>query len=259
MGTFLFNSTIFGPVYSRRLGSSLGINLLPNSKKVCNFNCIYCECGLTGQYTLSETDLPERSVVVNLLENRLTEINRTGEHIDTITFAGNGEPTLHPQFNGIIDDVIELRSKYLPVAKIAVLSNATLIHNKKIFESLLKIDMNILKLDTVVESTQVIINCPSSEYSLKKVIEGLKKFKGNLIIQTMFFRGYYSGSFVDNTTEKQLSLWVDAVKEINPKSVMIYTIARDTPHGGLKKIGEKELQQIAAKIEKLGIETMVSG
>ncbi len=258
MGTFLFNSTVFGPVFSRRLGSSLGINLLPNTKKVCTFNCIYCECGLTGKNT-GNAKLPERNLVKDLLEKRLTVANKNGEHIDTITFAGNGEPTMHPQFDGIIDDVILLRDKYLSHAKIAVLSNATRIDDKKVFESLQKIDLNILKLDSLVEETINIINCPLSNYSLKKTLDGLKKFNRNLIIQTMFFRGLYHGNYIDNTTQTQLGLWKDAVKDIHPKSVMIYTLARDTPYNGLEKISEQELQNIAQLIREMGIDTMVSG
>ncbi len=259
MGTFLFNSTIFGPVTSRRLGSSLGINLLPNDIKICNFSCIYCECGLTPKLSDRNYKLPARSEVRELLEKYLAGPGHTHVKIDTITFAGNGEPTLHPDFAGIIDDVLELRKKYLPAVKIAVLSNGTSIHHTKVFKALRRVDFNILKLDSLIEETQKLINCPAGGYSIKKTLEGYKKFGGKLIIQTMFFRGIYKGIRVDNTTDRELELLIKAYREINPESVMIYTISRDTPHDDLYKVSEDELKMIAGKIEKLGIKTHVSG
>ncbi len=259
MGTFLFDSTVFGPVISRRLGSSLGINLLPNYRKICNFNCIYCECGLTPQTSQEGLSLPTRSEVRRLLEEYLKGIRKPREQIDTITFAGNGEPTLHPDFPGIINDVLVLRKKYLPVVKIAVLSNATLIHRTEVFNSLLKIDFNILKLDSVFADTRQLINCPLINLSVRETIEDLKKFNGKLIVQTMFFRGNYNGNFIDNTSDEELEPLIEAYLEIQPESVMIYTIARDTPHQELQKISEDELNAIAGRIEKLGIKTHVSG
>lgn len=238
---------------------SLGINLLPNTRKVCNFNCIYCECGLSGPYALSNEKIPERETVRKLLEERLRKAVDTGKRIDTITFAGNGEPTLHPRFHEIIDDVIKLRSEIYPEAKIAVLSNATLINDKDIFHSLQKADMNILKLDSLVEETQKIINCPASNFSLKKLVEGLKLFNGNLIIQTMFIRGVYNGVKIDNTSPDEIKPWLAALMDIRPQSVMIYTIARDTPVHGLAKISGAELEDIARMVREKGIETIVSG
>ncbi|MFO7656818.1 MAG: radical SAM protein [Bacteroidales bacterium] len=258
MATFLFSSTVFGPVFSRRLGMSLGINLLPNTKKVCNYNCIYCECGLSGDYSLGNEKLPSRNQVKKYLEERLKKAAETGEKIDTITFAGNGEPTLHPHFHEIIDDVLELRLKLYPEAKIAVLSNATLINNNQIFESLQKADMNILKLDSLVEQTQRLMNCPAANFSLNNLIEGLKLFRGSLIIQTMFIRGTYNGVKIDNTTGDELNLWLDALMKIQPQSVMIYTIARDTPVTGLEKISQTLLEDIARLVREKGIETIVS-
>lgn len=259
MGTFLFDSTVFGPVISRRLGLSLGINLLPNYKKICNFNCIYCECGLTPQTSQDGFSLPSRSEVRRLLEEYLKGAGKPGKKIDTITFAGNGEPTLHPDFSGIIDDVLELRKKYLPAVKIAVLSNATLIHRIEVFNALLKVDFNILKLDSVFADTRKLINCPLINLSVRETIENLKRFNGKLIIQTMFFRGNYNGTYIDNASDDELEPLIEAYLEIKPESVMIYTIARDTPHQELQKIGEDELNAIAGRIEKLGIKTHVSG
>ncbi len=259
MGTFLFDSTIFGPVISRRLGSSLGINLLPNDIKVCNFSCIYCECGLTPGLSNKSYRLPTRAEVRILLKEYLAGVKSSHTKIDTLTFAGNGEPTLHPEFAGIIDDVLELRRTYLPTVKIAVLSNATFIHHPEVFEALKKIDFNILKLDSMIEKTQKLINCPLGDYSIKNTMKGFQNFKGKLIIQTMFFRGLYNGKPVDNTAEKELGLLIKAYREINPESVMIYTISRDTPHPHLQKVPEHELKVIAGRIEKMGIKTHVSG
>lgn len=259
MGTFLFDSTIFGPVTSRRLGSSLGINLLPNDIKICNFNCIYCECGLTPGLSGKSYRLPSRAEVRKLLQEYLIRPEHSHTKIDTLTFAGNGEPTLHPEFSGIIDDVLELRKTYLPAVKIAVLSNGTFIHRPEVFDALLKVDFNILKLDSMIKKTQKLVNCPLGDYSLSKTIEGFKNFKGKLVIQTMFFRGIYNGKHVDNTTEKELDLLIKAYQEINPESVMIYTISRDTPHHNLHKVPEHELKAIADRIEKLRIRTHVSG
>ncbi len=259
MATFLFDRTVFGPVISRRLGESLGINLLPNNRKICNFNCIYCECGPTYSSRITGFEIPSRAEVRERLESRLKGIKKNGPLIDTITFAGNGEPTLHPDFPGIIDDTIGLRSMYLPQINIAVLSNATLIGDSKIFKALNKVDLNILKLDSGFKETNKIINCPLSLFDLDKTIEYLKKFQGNLIIQTLFFRGIYNGKEIDNTTEKEVTRWLEVINEIKPESVMIYTIARDTPNKGLHKIPLEELVDISRKAEKLGIRTHISG
>ena len=259
MATFLFDRTIFGPVISRRLGESLGINLLPDKRKICNFNCIYCECGPTHSTNISNFKIPSRDEVKEKLESRLKEIKINGSLINTITFAGNGEPTLHPDFPGIIDDTIELRSEYMPGVNIAVLSNATLIGDDKIFNALNKIDLNILKLDSAFEDTNKTINCPLSDFDLGRTIEYLKKFDGNLIIQTLFFKGTYNDNEVNNTTKKEITRWLKVINYIKPESVMIYTIARDTPNKGLHKIPLDELMHISKKVEKLGIRTHISG
>ena len=201
MATFLFDRTIFGPVISRRLGESLGINLLPGNRKICNFNCIYCECGPTYSNDISNSEIPSRAEVRESLQSRLKDIKNNKTHIDTITYAGNGEPTLHPEFPEIVDDTIDLREKYLPDADIAVLSNSTHIDNEKIFNALKKVDLNILKLDSGYESTCKTINCPLYNFNLNKIIENLKKFNGNLIIQTLFFRGIYKGKYRESRPE----------------------------------------------------------
>jgi wyosine [tRNA(Phe)-imidazoG37] synthetase (radical SAM superfamily) len=260
MATFLFDKIIFGPVKSRRLGISLGINLLPSANKVCNFNCIYCECGWTYNIKNFERLLPSRNDVRNALEKKLAEMKEHNRAPDVITFAGNGEPTLHPAFPGIIDDSIELRNKYFPETKIAVLSNSTTITFPLIKEALLKVDMNILKLDSGFDLTVRIHNQPRVNVKVKELIENLKKFNGQLIIQTLFVRGSYHGKAIDNTIPGELDEWLKAIKLIKPSEVMIYTISRETPSGGqLHKVPLKELNKIAAMVRKLGIETRVSG
>ncbi len=258
MATFLFDSTVFGPVISRRLGESLGINLLPNNRKICNFNCIYCECGPTYSASIMNFDIPSRTEVKEKLESRLREIKNKGLFIDTITFAGNGEPTLHPEFPEIIDDTIELRNNYLPETNIAILSNSTLTDNDKIFKALNKVDLNILKLDSGNQETNMTINCPLQPFNLEKTIDNLKKFNGNLIIQTLFFKGMYKGREINNATPEEVTKWLQIINDIKPESVMIYTIARDTPNKGLQKIDFDELEGISRKVEELGIKTHIS-
>jgi wyosine [tRNA(Phe)-imidazoG37] synthetase (radical SAM superfamily) len=259
MATFLFDKIIFGPVKSRRLGVSLGINLLPRGKKVCNFNCIYCECGWSPSVDKEGGYLPLREEVSENLSSRLQEMKIRGEKPDVITFAGNGEPTLHPDFTAIIDDSIQIRNRYFPSAKIAVLSNSTTICSPAIRESLLKIEMNILKLDSAFDGTIQLHNQPRVKVSANEVIENLLKFEGKLIIQTLFLRGRYDGKPIDNTTPAEINAWLDALERIKPSEVMIYTISRDTPEGGLlMKVPEAELRHIASRVEKLGIAARVS-
>ncbi|HEX2921110.1 MAG TPA: radical SAM protein [Bacteroidales bacterium] len=260
MSTFLFDEIIFGPVKSRRLGVSLGINLLPVNRKICNFNCIYCECGWTGEMKKFASHLPSRSEVSKALEERLSAMKDSGQQPDVLTYAGNGEPTLHPEFPGIIDDSIALRDKYAPAAEIAVLSNSTTIHNKDIRAALLKADKNILKLDSAVESTLRIHNQPPAGFKISELIDNLALFDGKLIIQTLFLRGFTNGTLIDNTTPAEIEAWLRALDKIRPREVMIYTVSRDTPSGSdLKKIPVTELRQIAAQVERLGIKTSVSG
>jgi wyosine [tRNA(Phe)-imidazoG37] synthetase (radical SAM superfamily) len=260
MGTFLFDEIIFGPVKSRRLGVSLGINLLPTGRKVCNFNCIYCECGWTWQFEKKPSRLPGRREVYDALDSKLAEMKAGGNKPDVITYAGNGEPTLHPEFPGIIDDSILLRNKYFPEARIAVLSNSTRITDPVIKEALMKVDQNILKLDSAFDSTIALHNQPSSRISASELIHNLAGFKGQLIIQTLFLRGTYNGKNIDNTTREEIDAWLEAIRIIKPAEVMLYTISRDTPPEGgeLHKISAAELRKIASLVENLGIKTQVS-
>ncbi len=260
MSTFLFDKIVFGPVKSRRLGVSLGINLLPANRKICNFNCIYCECGWTGRSEASAGELPSRKEVYEALEKRLSLMKRKNEAPDVITYAGNGEPTLHPEFPGIIDDSLILRDKYFPEAKIAVLSNSTAITKPEIRRALLKVDQNILKLDSAFDLTVKVHNQPRVNVKVNDLIKNLAEFQGQLIIQTLFLRGNYKGQKIDNTTGEELDAWLEALKKIRPAEVMIYTISRDTPEGGeLAKVPLSELKRIASLVNELGIKTQVSG
>jgi len=258
MATFLFDKTVFGPVVSRRLGISLGINLLPNNVKVCSFDCIYCECGWTPKTYKEKVVLPSRSEVREKLEAKLFEMAAQKKLPNVITFAGNGEPTLHPQFAEIIDDTIELRNELAPRARIAVLSNATMLHKKPVFDALLKIKDNIQKLDSAFEETIKILDCPKGNFNLEKIIEQLIAFNGNVIIQTMFVKGSFKGKQIDNTTEKEISAWLELLKRIKPRQVMIYTIARDTPVNILEKISVSELDSIAKRVKEAGHDVQVS-
>ncbi len=257
MATFLFDKIVFGPVKSRRLGISLGINLLPVNRKVCNFNCVYCECGCTYDSDPGSQDLPTRKEVYDALEGKLSSMK---EVPDVITYAGNGEPTLHPEFAGIIDDSIILRDKYCPDAKIAVLSNSTAISKPHVKKALLKADQNILKLDSAFDHTIQTHNQPLVNVKVDKLVRDLKGFNGHLIIQTLFVRGTYNGKRIDNTTDMEIKAWLETIRKIKPSEVMVYTISRDTPgEGKLSKVPVEELKHIASLVNKLGIKTQVSG
>ncbi|MBK5719689.1 radical SAM protein [Dysgonomonas sp. Marseille-P4677] len=259
MSTILFHEIVFGPIHSRRLGSSLGMNLLPYDGKLCSFDCIYCECGYNKDFR-TKTKLPDRDNVKAALEDKLIQLQKDEVAIDVITFAGNGEPTMHPQFAGIIDDTIELRNIYFPNAKISVLSNAMHAGKQTVFDALKKVDNNILKLDSAILDTVRLIDRPNSpEYSIEKQIALFKRFEGDFIMQTMFLKGSHNGKIVDNTTEREVSAWLEAVRATNPKEIMIYTIDRETPEKNLEKVSLDELKKIAIRAEKLGIKVSVSG
>jgi len=258
MATFLFDKIIFGPVKSRRLGISLGINLLPTDSKLCNFNCIYCECGWTPGSKEMKISWHPRNVVAEKLEEMLQTMTEQGEALDVITYAGNGEPTMHPDFEGIIDDTIRIKDTYYPKARVAVLSNATLLHKESVVRALNRVDDNILKLDSAFIETIELFNKPLGKYRVEKVIEQLKAFNGNLTIQTMFLKGSFEGQKVDNTTEKELTALIEVLHQVKPKQVMIYTIARDTPSPDLEKVSLEKLTEIKERFEKEGFTVQVS-
>ena len=257
MSTIIYPAPIFGPVHSRRLGVSLGINLLPGDGKFCTFDCIYCECGYNKDFRPKQK-VQTREVVREALEKRLAEMKENGPFPDVLTFAGNGEPTANPYFPEIIEDTLALRDKYFPNAKVSVLSNATLIHNPKVFAALNKVDNNILKLDTADEAYIHELDRPTGHYSVREIIDGMKAFKGNCIIQTMFLKGGFQDKDMDNTSDRYVLHWLEAVKEISPRQVMIYTIDRETPDHDLQKATHEELDRIAVLVKEMGIAVSVS-
>lgn len=249
MSTIIYPSPIFGPVHSRRLGISLGINLMPADGKVCTFDCIYCECGLNKDFrpTLPR---PTREETARALEAKLREMHDEGVVPDVLTFAGNGEPTAHPDFADIIDDTIHLRDRYCPDAKVSVLSNATMTHKENVVKALMRVDNNIQKLDTVnIEYIRKVDRPVSTAYDVRKIVEQLRAFNGHVIIQTMFM----TGDGVDNTGEKFVAPWLKAVEEIRPNEVMIYTIDRETPVKGLQKASREQLDAIRDRVIDAGI------
>ena len=254
MSTIIYPSPIFGPVHSRRLGISLGINLMPADGKVCTFNCIYCECGLNQDHRPS-LPRPTREQVAERLEAKLQEMAAEGQLPDVLTFAGNGEPTCHPHFAEIIADTIRLRDQYCPQAKVSVLSNATMIHRQSVHDALMLVDNNIQKLDTIDPIYINKVDRPNGAYDVVKIIERLKAFHGHVIIQTMFLRGMIKWSMesVDNTGEEYVSPWLEAVKAIKPQQVMIYTIDRETPTQGLLKATHEQLDAIRDRVIAAGI------
>ena len=253
-----YTSPVFGPIHSRRLGISLGINLLPADGKWCSFDCIYCECGLNKDNRAKES-LPTMEEVISKLEAKILELKGDGIVPDVLTFAGNGEPTLHPDFPAVVDGVIRIRNQYCPNAKVSILSNSTQIHRKEICEALLKLDNNILKLDTVSPEYINMVDRPNEAYSMQLVIDSMKLFDGNLIVQTMFMTGVDSeGRNVDNTGDEYVLPYIETLKEIAPRQVMIYTIDRETPVQSLRKASHEQLDGIAEKIRKAGIEVSIS-
>ena len=252
MSTIIYPSPIFGPVHSRRLGVSLGINLLPADGKACTFDCIYCECGFNKDHRPT-LPLPTRQEVAAHLEQKLGQMQQEGLLPDVLTFAGNGEPTSHPHFAEIIGDTLKLRDRYCPKAKVSVLSNSTMLHRQQVHEALLLVDNNILKLDTIDPLYINKVDRPNSAYDVQQIIEHMKAFHGHVIIQTMFMSGTFNGECVDNTGEEYVGPWLDAVKDIRPQQVMIYTIDRETPAKGLEKASREQLDAIRDRVIAAGI------
>ena len=253
----LYNNIIFGPVRSRRLGISLGVNLLPIESKLCSFDCIYCECGWNDDHPGTRR-FNAREDVLNMLDETLGKMVKEGTPPDVITFAGNGEPTMHPDFEAIIEDTIALRDKHCPAAKVSVLSNATQIHREDVRRALKRVDNNILKLDSAFDATVQLMNKPQGNYTVARTVEMLKMFEGDFILQTMFLRGEYLGKVVDNTTEEEVAAWLKIVEELRPKQVMVYSLDRDTPCQTITKVEKDELSVIGKRVEALGIPCSVA-
>ena len=256
--TSLYHDIIFGPVHSRRLGLSLGVNLLPVESKLCSFDCIYCECGWNAEHPGARRFNP-REEVHDHLGATLRRMVADGTPPDVITFAGNGEPTLHPRFEEIIDDTLRLRDELCPSARVSVLSNATQLHREEVRRALRRVDNNILKLDSAFDATVRRIDNPQNPaYAVRDIVERMKRFEGRMILQTMFLRGTCNGETIDNTTEEEVSAWLRLVAEIRPRQVMVYSLDRDTPCPTLEKVSREELQRIAARVEALGIPCSVA-
>lgn len=257
MPTFLFSEHVFGPIKSRRLGSSLGINLLSVKQKVCNFDCIYCECGLTKKLEKEEDVFVNKKVLLKLLEDKLRECVRDKTPIDTITFAGNGEPTLHPNFLFIVERIISLRNLFFPSADIAVLTNGYTIEKKRVRKALMRVDKAIIKLDAGDDQTLKLIDRPKGRLPIRRLIESIKTFEGHLIIQTMFLRGSIKGRPFDNSQGRELDNWLEKIKILAPKEVMLYSLDRDTPLNTLEAVSKNDLDEIATQLSKLNINTNV--
>ena len=257
MVTILFHETVFGPIHSRRLGSSLGVNLSPIDGKVCSFDCLYCEAGYNAQGQ-GKQGLPSRESVKRHLAARLKEMSEKGEPLDVITFSGNGEPTIHPQFKEIIHDTIMLRDRHYPQAKVSVLSNSTFLGNPKVVEALRKVDNNILKLDSAFDRTMRLLNRPANPHVVVEgIIQDIMQFSGSCIVQTMLLRGEHDGKRIDNTTDEEIDALIDAYRRIAPKEVMIYSIDRKTPEEHLEKISAEEMERIGKRIADAGINVKV--
>ena len=249
----LFNEIAYGPIHSRRLGTSLGMELMPLAHKLCTFNCVYCECGWNTP--VSHPKLPTREEVKMALEARLKE----GLDLDVITFSGNGEPTLHPDFLGIIEDTCALRDQYCPKAKVSVLSNSTQLGRPDVVQALRLCDNRILKLDAATDEMMRRIDLPVNEHlTVKQIIEWLAQFNGDFTLQTCFLRGEHAGQRIDNTTPEELEAWYKAVETLHPKQIMIYVIDRKTPEENLTKISREEMETIAAPLRAKGYDVIVS-
>jgi len=246
--------TVFGPIFSRRLGSSLGINLLPVNGKLCNFDCIYCECGWNKDGR-DDTRMPDANEVRKALENKLQELVSEGTPVDSITFSGDGEPTINPDFPQIINDTLALRDRYYPTAKVSVLSNATRVHLPQVFEALRKVDNPIMKIDAPTNELVEKINHPAHGYDVDRVVEALKQFNGDFILQTMFLK---SNNF-DSSSDEVLKGWMDIVRLLKPREVMAYTINRPTPEMGLQKFTVEEMEDLLRPLIRDGFNIQIKG
>lgn len=257
MSTIIYPSPVFGPIKSRRLGISLGINLLPEGGKVCTFDCIYCECGFNKDRR-THNPLPTPEKVETTLRNKLQEMKQEGVVPDVLTFAGNGEPTVHPQFPEIAARVKAIRDELCPSAKMSILSNSTQIHRPEVRNALMLFDNNILKLDSLDPEYVRLVDRPTGNYDTEQLLSDMELMQGKCIIQTMFMKGTFEGKSVDNTGKEDVDRYLQALQRIKPSMVMIYTIDRETPASTLQKAEPDTLDTIAARIRELGMEVSVS-
>jgi len=249
-----FDDIVFGPIVSRRLGSSLGMNILPVKGKLCNFDCVYCECGWNKD-GISDRRYPSSSDVYMALEHRLLQLSSESVAVDSITFSGNGEPTLHPEFSQIIDDTLKLREKYFPSAKVSVLSNATMLGKESVMNALMRIDNPIMKIDASSDELIALVNRPAGSYRLDDVVNNLKRFNGNFVLQTMFLKS----SEFNTAAQEALEGWMNIVRELHPREVMVYTIDRETPDKTLEKYSVEEMGTIVRPLIDEGFEIQIRG
>lgn len=253
----LFSEIAYGPIHSRRLGVSLGMELMPLDHKLCTFNCVYCECGWNSPVT--HPQLPSRAEVAKALEDKLIALQADGTQLDVITFSGNGEPTLHPDFAAIIDDTLVLRDRYQPQAKVSVLSNSTQLGRADVVEALRRCDNRILKLDAGTDTMMRRIDLPvNANLSVAQIEQWLSQFNGDFTLQTCFLRGAHDGQIIDNTTPEELNAWYSIVDRLHPKQIMIYVIDRKTPEENLRKISREEMERIAAPLIAKGYQVSIS-
>lgn len=249
-----FDDIVFGPIFSRRLGSSLGVNLLPSKGKLCNFDCVYCECGWNKDGAGDRT-FPLLADIESALETKMSVLAAEGGKVDSITFSGNGEPTMHPNFPEVIDITIRLRDRFFPKAKVSVLSNATLIGRKTVADALMRVDNPILKLDASTDELVRKINKPVGAYRVDEEVENMKLFKGRFVLQTMFLK---SPDF--NTAEAEaLAGWMDIVREVRPREIMVYTIDRETPDNSLEKYSVDEMRELVRPLIEEGYDIQIRG
>lgn len=258
MSCVLYDKIVFGPIKSRRLGASLGINLLPEDKKVCSFDCVYCECGWTEIRHYDPHELYRRKSVIPVLEEKLKKLKADGVHIDSLTFAGNGEPTIHPEFPEIVADIVRLRDTYYPQSVISCLSNSTQLGRPEVRKALQMINNPILKLDAGNQSMYEAINRPIDTISQEEVVEHLMEFEGKLTVQSMFLHGEVKGVSVDNTGEKEVDSWLKDIARIKPEKLMLYSLDRDTPAKELLKASREEMEAIAEKVNNLNLNISTS-
>ena len=253
MATFLWDDIVFGPIHSRRVGRSLGINLLPREAKVCTFDCVYCECGGLKRGA-SKHPLPTLAEVREAIEGKFSSLAASGQGIDSISFTGNGEPTLHPDFPAVIDITLAARDRYFPGAVVSVFSNATRLDRPDVVEALKKVDNPILKIDCALDDMAAVMNRPRKGYSVAKAVEGMKAFGGNFVMQTMLVKG----SVVDNTTSDALEAWYSVVRQLRPREIMLYSVSRDTPVSGIEKVSFEDLSAAAAPLIAEGFNIQIN-
>ena len=247
-----FDDIVFGPIRSRRLGSSLGVNILPSKGKLCNFDCVYCECGWNRD-GVSDRKFPTLAEVEEALESKISTLAADGVPVDSLTFSGNGEPTVNPDFPEIIDVVLRLRDRFYPSAKVSVLSNATMLDRNEVFEALRKVDNPILKIDAPNDALVTMINKPQGSYSLENVVARMAEFKGDFVLQTMFLRSpdFDLGQTVED--------WRNIVRRLKPRETMVYTIDRETPDKTLQKYTVEQMTEFVKPLQDEGYVIQIRG